>query len=143
MTQKILFLRSHINRLSRLLNMMYRPSEIAEEIGVNTETVYRSYLPGGCPFEQDKAGNYWIHGLSFVAWVRSVKHRSQIASLADGEGFCLKCQRAVEMTKPRLKHKSRYTAIFQGRCPVCGGKVNRAYAASAATAMIEEGASGD
>jgi len=33
----------HIIKLSRLLNMLYKPSEIAEEIGVSVDTVYRSY----------------------------------------------------------------------------------------------------
>jgi len=34
------------------------------------------------------------------------------------------------MLKPRRKHLGRYTAIYQGRCTVCGQVVNRAYAAS-------------
>jgi len=39
----------HIIKLGRLLNMLYKPSEIAEEIGVAQDTVYRSYLPAGAP----------------------------------------------------------------------------------------------
>lgn len=38
---------TQIVRLARFLDMMYRPSEVAEEIGVTQDTVYRSYLPAG------------------------------------------------------------------------------------------------
>jgi hypothetical protein len=123
--------RAQLIKLPRLLNMMYRPSEIATELDVTTETITRSYLPAGAPFEQDKGGNIWIHGLTFAAWVRSVTpRRGETSRLADGEGFCFKCSKAVMMMRPRKRSAGRYTAIWQGKCPICGGKVNRAYAAS-------------
>ena len=33
---------THIIKLGRLLDMMYKPAEIADEIGVTPDTVYRS-----------------------------------------------------------------------------------------------------
>lgn len=124
------FLRVHLIRLSRLMDMLYKPSEIADEIGVTTETVYRSYLTGGCPFERDKQENIWIHGTSFAAWVRSVVAKNELNRLADGQAWCLRCRRAVTMTRPRERFRGRYVVIYQGRCEACDAKINRAYAAS-------------
>ena len=124
------FLRVHLIRLGRLLNMMYKPSEIAEEIGVTTETVYRSYLPGGAPFERDKAGNIWLHGTSFAAWVLSVNGKRKLGALEAGQAWCLRCRKAVPLVRPRMRFEGRYVKIFQGKCETCGAKINRAYAAS-------------
>ncbi len=123
------FMRVHLIRLPRLMNMMYKPSEIAEEIGVTTETVYRSYLPGGCPFTRDKEGNIWINGLAFAAWVRSVHGKRKTVGLADGEAFCLVCHKAVPLEHPRRRFSGRYVEIYQGKCPECGTRINRAFAA--------------
>lgn len=124
------FLRVQLIKLPRLMDMMYKPSEIAAEIDVTTETVYRSYLPGGCPFERDKAGNIWINGLSFAAWVREVTTKKEMNRLAEGQAFCLRCRKAVTLARPRERFRGRYVVIFQGKCEVCGAKINRAYAAS-------------
>jgi hypothetical protein len=124
------FLRVHLIKLSRLMDMMYKPSEIAEEIGVTTETIYRSYLPGGCPFERDKQEHIWIHGLSFAAWVRSVSGKKEMNRLDDGQAWCLRCRHAVGLVRARERFRGRYVAIYQGKCEACGAKVNRAYAAS-------------
>ncbi len=124
------FTRIQISKLPRLMEMMYRPSEIAEEIGVTAETVTRNYLPNGCPFERDKNGNIWIHGLSFAAWVRSVQAQRKQGRLEDGQAWCLRCEKAVPLDKPKLRFKGRYVVIFQGKCDACGSKINRAYAAS-------------
>jgi hypothetical protein len=124
------FLRVQLIKLSRLMNMMYKPSEVAAEIDVTTETVYRSYLPGGCPFERDKAGNIWINGLAFAAWVREVSTKKEMNRLQDGQAFCLRCRKAVALERPRERFRGRYVVIFQGKCEACGAKINRAYAAS-------------
>lgn len=126
------FMRAQLIRLGRLMDMLYKPAEVAEAIGVTADTVYRNYLALGCPFEQDKAGNVWIHGLSFAAWVRDVnaKKRNR-GSLEPGQGWCCRCNAVVMMQRPRLKHSGRYTKIYQSKCATCGAKVNRAYAASA------------
>jgi hypothetical protein len=133
-----LIVRDNLIRLGRLMDMMYRPSEIAEEIGVTTEVIVRSYLPDGCPFDRDKKGNLWIHGLSFVAWIRAVNNSQRhLGTLAEGEAWCVKCQKAVPLERPRLRHEGRYTKIYQGKCNLCGSKINRAYAASTTLAEVE------
>ena len=124
------FMRKQLIRMGRLLDMMYRPSEVAEEIEMTTATIYRACLPDGAPFTRDKGGDIWIHGKSFAAWALELQKKRHPGRLADGEAWCFNCKGPVVMLKPRRKHLGRYTAIYQGRCTVCGQVVNRAYAAS-------------
>ena len=120
----------HIVKLGRLLDMLYKPSEIAEEIGVVTDTVCRSYLPAGAPHTRDEQGNIWIHGPAFIAWAKETisKKRSQRAGLPDGHAWCMKCNQAVPIGAPRVRVVNRYLELMQGTCPTCGKKVNRARA---------------
>ena len=50
------------NRLKSLLDMMYRPSELSEEIGITRNQIYRVYIPLGCPHIQDEHNHYWVNG---------------------------------------------------------------------------------
>ena len=121
---------THIIKLGRLLNMLYKPSEIAEEIGVTQDTVYRSYLPAGLPHIRDAQGNVWIHGPAFVAWAKqtiSLK-KSKRAGLPDGYAWCMKCNQAVELIHPKIKPINYYLELLQASCPHCGKTVNRAQA---------------
>lgn len=63
------FTRESINRLSRIHDRFYSVMEIAKEIGVSADTVYKSYLPAGAPHIRDKSGSIRIHGLTFKEWV--------------------------------------------------------------------------
>lgn len=119
--------RTQIIRVPWLYDMEYRPVEIAKEIGVTTETVVRTYIPGGAPFERDKAGHLWINGVQFAGWVQEVFKKRKKISLEEGEGWCCKCNRAVKMTGPRQRYANAYMKILQGHCEGCGGKVNRCY----------------
>ena len=47
-------------RLGKLLDMLYKPSELAEEIGFAVDQVYRVYVPLGCPRERDSRKRLWI-----------------------------------------------------------------------------------
>jgi hypothetical protein len=125
--------RNHVIRLGRLLNMRYRPAELASEIGCHPDTVYRSYIPAGCPHERDGRGHIWIVGTEFAAWARSLASRGRV-KLAAGEAYCLRCNRAVEMTgETTVRPTNRYLELVTGRCPECGCTVNRARARSGAT----------
>lgn len=120
----------HIIKLGRLLDMMYKPSEIAEEIGVAQDTVYRSYLPAGLPHVRDADGHVWIHGPAFVAWARETisKKKNRRAALPDDCAWCMKCNQPVTLVSPKIKSVNRYLELLQAKCPTCGATVNRARA---------------
>ena len=121
---------THIIKLGRILNMLYKPSEIAEEIGVTTDTVVRSYLPAGLPHTRDAKNRVWIHGPTFVSWAKATisKRKSQRAPLADNHAWCLRCNKPVEMRTPSIHPINHYLELLQARCPSCGCKINRAQA---------------
>jgi hypothetical protein len=122
------FRRSQIIRLGRLLCMLYRPAEIASEIGCHVDTVYRSYIPAGCPHARDGTGHIWINGRDFAEWARELTSKSR-RPLDDGEAFCLKCNAPVEMAgNLRVSKTNRHLELITGVCPVCGTTVNRARA---------------
>jgi hypothetical protein len=120
----------HIIKLGRLLDMLYKPAELAEEIGVTQDTIYRSYLPAGLPYTRDEHGDIWIHGPAFVSWARETISRRQNkrAGLPDGQAWCLKCKGPVPLINPKIKKSNRYLELLQARCPNCGKIVNRARA---------------
>lgn len=121
---------THIIKLGRLLDMLYKPSEIAEEIGITPDTLYRSYLPAGLPHVRDAQGNIWIHGPAFVSWAKETisKKKSRRVGLPDDHAWCMKCNQAVELINPRIRITNRYLELLQARCPHCGKTVNRARA---------------
>ena len=60
---------SQRNKVKRLLNMLYTPRELSEEIGVSKQQIYRVYIPLGCPHSKDHIGHILINGRDFRAWV--------------------------------------------------------------------------
>ena len=64
-----------MRRALRLLNMQYRPSEIAAELKINVQILYRGWLPAGCPHAKDEHGNIWIVGTALHTWMVTVNAR--------------------------------------------------------------------
>jgi len=132
------FGREIIVRLDRLLRMRYRPSEIATELACHVDTIYRSYIPAGCPHERDGAGHIWIVGTEFAKWARAESSQKH-ASLADGEAYCFRCRRPTKMTGPiAVRPTNHYLEIVTGRCSECGTEVNRARARCKAGPTVNE-----
>jgi len=111
-----------IRRLSRLIDMLYTPSEIAAEVGFTRRQVYRAYLPLGCPHERDETGHVWINGVAFREWYQS-KYKK--INLAPDEGYCLACKKVISLQKPKIKQVDHYK-YFAATCPICGRKVSKA-----------------
>ena len=123
--------RSQVIRLSRLLNMYYRPKEIAEILGVHPETVRRTYLAAGCPHRRDANGHIWIIGTAFKEWAEDViakRKRRETQPMQEDEAWCFKCKGRVKLINPKALGVNRYLEILQSSCPSCGTKVNRAQA---------------
>jgi hypothetical protein len=128
--RKPLLKRTQIIRLGRLLDMLYRPAELAEEIGLNVDTIYRSYMPAGLPYQRDGRGNIWIHGPDLVAWAKQTvaKKKAKRAGLPEGQAWCLKCKHPVPLLDPIPRIVNRYLELLQAPFPTCGTLVNRARA---------------
>ena len=131
---------TQIVRLSRLLDMLYKPAEIAEEIGVHPDTVYRSYIPAGVPTVVDSHGRVWIHGPAFVAWARATiaQRRSKRQPLADGQAWCMRCNVPVDLITPTVKSISRSLELLQAVCPSCGTQINRIRSRISAIPVYQE-----
>lgn len=121
---------THIVKLGRILDMLYKPSEIAKEIGVTLDTIVRSYIPAGLPHTRDPQGHIWIHGPAFVSWARATvgKKKSQRAPLAEGLAWCLRCNQPVPLINPKVKPVNHYIELQQSKCPQCRTTINRARA---------------
>jgi hypothetical protein len=103
------------NELKGLLNMMYSPSELAEELGIDKNQVYRVYIKADCPHERDDFKHIWINGKAFKEWYLGVYKKTEIGQ---DETFCKTCRRSVKLYKPEQRIKGRVTYLLS-HCPNC------------------------
>lgn len=106
--------------------MMYKPSELAVEIGVTTDTIVRSYVPAGLPYTREK-NHMWIYGPAFVHWAKNTnaQRKAHQHTLAVDEAWCMKCNQAVAMQHLSRRPAKRHVDLLQGTCPHCGHAVYR------------------
>ncbi len=107
------------NRVKGLLNMMYTPSELSEEIGFSKNQVYRVYLPAGCPCKKDQHNRILIHGSSFRDWYDTTYKKIH---LEKDQAWCVSCKKVVSVSNPDRKQKGR-TVYDLYTCPVCGKRL--------------------
>jgi len=104
------------DKLKYLLNMMYKPSEIAEEIGFDKRNFYRVYIPLGLPHERDNNNRIWINGIVFKDWINALYIKTK---MDNKEAFCLSCKKSVEIVNPRWKEK-KGIFFLNCECQNCG-----------------------
>lgn len=126
MDTDVLMLRGRLNgrqrmRLVRLLDMLYKPGELADEIGFAVRQVYRVYIPAGCPHQRDAKGYLWINGRAFRQWCEEVYSKQELAA---DQAFCLTCKQGVPMVKPVQRQEGRLV-YWLCQCPRCGRKLAR------------------
>lgn len=123
--------RAAMRRTMRLLNMEYKPSELADELGISAKTIYNTYIPAGLPHRRDKADNIWIVGTVFVEWANSVlqqgtryaKQRKE--PIGENQGYCMSCKKVTDfqvITRRRALSKNR--VMVYGTCAECGKKMS-------------------
>ena len=105
--------RALMRRSIRILDMEYKPSEIAEELGASKVQILR-LLSAGAPARKDAKGHYWIHGPAFVHWLEDAapKKPGDKTAFADNEAYCLTCRAVVSFEETRRKKR-----IVYGICP--------------------------
>jgi hypothetical protein len=108
-------------RMGKLLDMLYMPSELAEEVGFTRRQVYRVYIPAGCPHERDSRLHIWINGKKFREWYETTYPR---LSLSADEAFCLTCKKPVRLNNPTKQKRGRLVYSVSD-CPKCGRKLAR------------------
>lgn len=117
-----------LTRLERLLDMLYKPGEIADELDISVETFMRSFVPAGAPLVRDQHGKVWINGRTFAAWAREYlasRKGHPRGKMLPGQGYCMRCKAVVEIQK--LKRVPHYRNVDQisGLCPQCNGRIYR------------------
>jgi len=108
-------------RLQNLFDMMYRPSELADEIGITKRQFYRVYIPLGLPVEGDSRNHVWINGLAFMDWILEYYKKTK---LKENEAFCLTCKKAVEIIDP-IQNELHSLFFITCDCPYCGRKLSK------------------
>ena len=111
-----------MRRTYRILDMEYKPSELAEEFGGSKDQVLR-LIQAGAPARKDGQGHYWIHGPAFVQFlINSIPYRRwDKKPMAQNECFCVACHQVVHFTEVR-----RVRNMIYGNCPK-GHKTVRFY----------------
>jgi len=99
--------------------MMYRPGELADEVGFSIDQIYRVYIPIGCPHTRDKRRHIWINGKSFMEWYADFYKKR---GLHENESFCLTCRKGVEKINPK-EHKKNGLIYEISYCPGCDRKL--------------------
>ena len=109
-----------------LLNMLYTPAELAEELRVPARTIH-DWTQFDMPHCKDTSGRLWIHGLEFAAWVTRIRAQRRKTELRPGEAYCGECKKAVVIQGADPSTLGR-VVVLMGRCPWCGTVVHRGMA---------------
>jgi hypothetical protein len=116
------------NRLRRLQDMLYTPAELADELGVLRETIYRSYLALGAPCGRDPNDRIWINGKLFATWAHEIirmRRDKPRLPLDQDHAWCMRCNKIVPIQHLVKKTYRGYMYQLSGKCPECRTRVNR------------------
>ncbi len=110
-------------RAPGLLDMLYTPSEMSAELDVPARSI-REWVKFGMPHQRDDRGHLWIHGTAFAKWVDETRRGRPRQKLESDEAYCLRCRRRVKLLNPEVCTDVK-PPVLSGKCPNCGGTVNR------------------
>ncbi len=127
--------RALMRRSMRLIEMEYKPAEIAAELSASKDQIIR-LVSAGAPARKDSKGHYWINGLSFARWLEKAapKKDKDQGTFADNECWCMVCRGVVIFKEKRRVGNMVYglcpeghntSRIFSTRKPITKGKVKK------------------
>lgn len=113
-------------RRTKLLNMMYTSTELADELNVDrpylTENLVKMH---GMPSERDENGRYWFSGMDVLRWIEKyhddkMSRKRNRVPYADNEFYCIHCKKRVfnddyRIEQPSGGHHMQKTTT----CPEC------------------------
>lgn len=114
--------REKYHNLLGLIDSLYTPEELANDVGFTRRQVYRVYIPLGCPHQRNERDHILINGKLFREWYFETYKKPEIAS---DEVYCLSCKQIVPIVNSVSKSKGRYKYQLI-TCPNCGKKVSKA-----------------
>lgn len=107
-----------------LLDMVYKPSELAEILNLSAKTIYK-YVEQGLPVRKDRYGHIWINGKALAGWGKSMLSTGRKVRLVGKDDFyCLGCKAAVHQ-EVYTARRSRRVMLLKGVCPVCGTTITK------------------
>ncbi len=107
-----------------LLTMLYKVSELAEELGIPERTI-RDWLSRGAPHQRDSRNHIWIQGVEFGVWVKTQEKKKKSRKLGDDEAHCFRCKQGVKLIDPVEKFIIGKLIHIKGTCGRCGCIINR------------------
>ena len=124
-------------RAARLMDMLYKPSEIAEELKIKKRAIYDVLIPLGLPHRRDEKGRIWLHGPAVREWLETAT-RGPKYKLATDEMFCLRCFAPRAFDKASLTKSGKFV-MAQATCPECGAQMYKGVGKRAALALARKG----
>jgi hypothetical protein len=112
-----------IVRAPGLLPMLYRATDLAEDLEVSIRTV-RQWARRGMPYQRDSRGHLWINGVEFAAWVEIQRGLRRGPVLGQDEAYCLRCAEPVKLVNPTRRVDGK-RVLLQATCPTCGIRINK------------------
>ena len=124
-------------RAASLMDMLYKPSEIAEELQIKKRAIYSVLIPLGLPHQRDDKGRIWLHGPAVREWLETAT-RGPKYKLASNEMFCLRCFAPRPFDKASLTKSGKFV-MARATCPECGAQMYKGIGKRAAMDLIRKG----
>lgn len=101
--------------LRGLMDVDLKASELAEELGITIQQVYRVYVPFGCPHSRDEYNHIWINGKQFKEWYEELYKKRKPKK---DQTYCVSCKQYVKLENP-TKAQSGSLVYYLSTCPQC------------------------
>ncbi len=114
-----------IVRAPGLLPMLYKVSELADDLNVPERTLRDWLAKFGAPHQRDRNGHIWVNGIEFAAWVNAMRQQKKKITLQPDQAYCLRCKQPVTLVNPETVETTCGPRLLRAICPQCSGHVYR------------------